>query len=376
MICLHTGEDITPGVQRQKDWETPGGLAPLAECMFMGQRYGMGVIYVTHTLSGTSPIIRQNAQTIIVTNLSGENPRLVCDALAVTPEQAERIKTLRPGEFAILNPVLWGKCVYATFDKPQIPGKLQEAERRQAVKRFLAKVKACAPAPMDAFRPTPSTPTAETNSAHCVEQKLNSTDIQMLVHIVTGIPHSMCKIYRIMGLSRTQGRRIVTRLESIGAIILHAIATGKRGGRLLFPETTDFGWQILAGKGIRRPAAKTNGTFVHELAARLIEARERERSRAVTFEVDVGGKRADGLSTDRATGTKSIWQIGTSSPDREADSIEAIVRLPLMQTSDLVCVARDAKFAKELTKLLKKKDPSGGLLNSVEIKTIADFVDL
>jgi hypothetical protein len=376
MICVHLLEDITPGVQRQKDWETPGGLGPLTESMFMGQKYDMGVIYVTHTLSGTSPTIRQNAQTIIVTNASGENPRLVCDTLAVTPEQAEKIKTLRPGEFAILNPVLWDKCVYATFEKLQIPGKLQEPERRRAVESLLAKVKTCAPGPLEAFRPAPSVNTTDSGGAHSVGQKLTSSDIEMLVHAGTGGPKPMCAIYRLMGISRAQGRRIAKRLESLGAMVLQAIPTGRRGGRLCFPNVTDFGWQVLRGKGTARPQSKTNGTFLHELAARLIEAWERKRSRAVTFEVDVGGKRGDAMSRDRATGAKTIWQIGVSDPVREAGNIKAMLKLPVMQTSDFVFVARDANFAKEVAKLLKGKDPSGEFLSRVEMKVIADFVEM
>jgi len=344
--------------------------------MFMGQKYDMGVIYVTHTLSGTSPIIRQNAQTIIVTGLPGESAGLICDTLGVTAEMADRIKTLRPGDFAILNSVLWDKCVYATFEKPQIPSKLQEAERRRVVESFLRKVKAAAPAPLEAFRTVPSVKATESDVAHSVGQKLTSSDIEMLVHASTGSPKPICVIYRLMGFSRAQGRRIAKRLESLGAIVLHAIRTGRRGGRLCFPEVTDFGWQILKDIGISKPPSKTNGTFLHELAARLIEAWERKQSHAVTFEVDVGDKRGDAMSRDRATGAKTIWQIGTSSPAREAGNIEAILKLPVMQISEFVFVARDTKFAKEVTKLLKDKDSTGRLLSRVEMKTIADFVDM
>lgn len=374
MICFHICEDITFSVQKELDWHTPGGIAPIAECMFMGQKYEMGVACVTHTLSGTSQIIRDNAETVIMMSLPGENPRLICDTLGATPEQAERVKTLRPGELVILNPVLWDKCVYATFEKPQIPGKLQEAERRRVVESFLRKVKASAPAPLKAFRPAPLVNTTESDGAHSVGQKLTSSDIEMLVYAGTGSPKPICVIYRLMGLSRAQGRRIAKRLESLGAIVLHAIPTGRRGGRLCFPDVTDFGWQILKQKGIERPQSKTNGTFLHELTARLIEALERKCSRVVTFEVDVGGKRGDAMSRDRATGAKTLWQIGVSDPAREANSIEAILKLPVMRTSKLVFVARDRKFGAEVTKLLKEKDPSGEVLKKVEFKTIADFV--
>jgi len=376
MICAFILEDMTMGVQRQLDWQTKSGVGPIAEAMFMGQKYDMGVICVTHTLSGTSPIIRDNVETFIMTGLPGENPRLICDTLGVTPEMAEKIKTLRPGEFAILNPVLWDKCVYATFEKPQIPGSLRESERRQVVESFLKKVKSSVPAPLDVFTSVPLAKTAPENNHLPAEETLSSSHIEMLVYIVTGGPKPLCRIYEQMGLSRAQGRRIVKRLDSIGVILLHTVPTGKRGGRLSFPQITNYGWEILKNKGISQPKSKTKGGFIHELAASLIEAWERKRSRTFEFEVDIGGKRVDSVSIDKTSGLKTLWNIGVSDSVREADNIEAILKLPVMQTSKFIFVARDTKFASEVTKLLRDKDPSGKLLSRVEIKTIAVFVDV
>lgn len=376
MICLHIAEDVTPGVQRKHDWETPGGLAPLAECMFMGQRYEMGVIYVTHVLGGTSPIIRQNAQTIIVTGLPGESPRLICDTLGVTAETADKMRTFRPREFAILNPVLWDKCVYATFDKPQIPGKLQEPERRRVVESFVAKVKASAPAPLEAFRPATMAETGVEGSSSPVQKSLSSLEMQMLVCIATGILQHICKIYQTMGISRTQGRRIAKSLELMGAIILYSVSAPRRGGQLSLPLATDYGWQILAKSGFSKPNPKTKGGHLHEATARRIEACERAQSRKVIFEPDVGGRRPDVGSFDTRTGARTFFNIGLTDPTREARNIEAILKLPVMQTGKFVFVARDMKFAREVAKLLKDTDPSGKLLNSVEIKTIADFVEV
>lgn len=376
MMTIFLLDDITHGIQKQRDWETPGGISPLAECMFMGQRYNIGVIYVTHTLGGTSHIVRQSAETIIMTSLPGENPRLICDTLGVTPEMAEKIKTLRPSQFVILNPVLWDKCIFATFEKPQIPGSLRESERRQVVESFLKKVKASVPAPLDVFKPFPSAKTPPGKDHHPVEETLSSSHIEMLVHIVTGGPKPLCRIYEQMSLSRAQGRRIVKRLDSIGVILLHTVPTGKRGGRLSFPQITNYGWEILKKKGISQPKSKTKGGFIHELAASLIEAWERKRSRTFGFEVDIGGKRVDGVSIDKTSGLKTLWNIGVSDSVREADNIEAILKLPVMQTSKFIFVARDTKFASEVTKLLRDKDPSGKLLNRVEIKIIVDFVDV
>jgi hypothetical protein len=375
MIGVHLLEDITPGVQRQKDWQTPGGVAPLAECMFMGQRYAMGTIYVTHVLSSTSPIIRQNAQTIIVTGLPGESPRLICDTLGVTAEMADRIKTLRPGEFAILNPVLWDKCVYATFEKPQIPGKLQEYERRRAVESFLRKVKAAAPAPLNVFRPATLVGTSVEGSYSSVAKTLSSSQMQMLVCIATGILQHICKVYQTMGVSRTQGGRIVKSLELMGAIILYSVSAPRRGGQLSLPLATDYGWQILEKSGFSKPTPKTKGGPLHEATARRIEACEKAQSRKVIFEPDFGGRRPDLGSFDTRTGARTFFNIGLTDPAREPRNIEAILKLPVMQTSKFVFVARDMKFAREVAKLLTDKDPSGKLLTSVEIKTIADFVE-
>lgn len=376
MICQFICEDITLGVQAELDRQTPGGIGPIADSMFMGQKLDMGVTCVTHTLSGTSPIIRQNAETIIAFSLPGENPRLICDTLGATPEQAERIKTLRPGEFVILNPALWEKCVYATFEKPQIHGKLQEGERLHAVEKFLKRIKASAPAPLDVFKPQPPVKTSEKNGQDSIEQKFSSAHIELMIRVGTGIPQPICKIYQGMGFNRTQGRRLAKRLESVGMIIPHTIATGKRGGRLCFCQVTDYGWEILKKMAIFKPRSKTNGEFIHELAARLIESCEKRKSRSVYFEIDVGGKRLDAQSLNKKTGSRTFFNIGATNPAREAENIEAILKLPVMRTSNFVFVARDTKFAKEVTKLLKDKDPSGKLLRGIEIKTIADFVDV
>jgi len=377
MICVFVLEDITLGVQRQLDWQSPGGIGPIADCMFMGQKVDQSVICVTHTLSGISPIIRDNAETVIMLGLPGENPRLICDTLGATPEQAERIKTLRPGEFVILNPALWEKCVYATFEKPQLPGMLDEATRRAAVQTFLNQVRAFPPAPLSAFKKNvPCVAAAQDSSTFSVLSGLSSQHHQMLAVIATGPPKPITKVYEQMSISGAQGRRISKRLESVGAIILHSIPTGRRGGQLSIPEITDYGWEILRKNGISRAKSKTNGTFVHEATARLIESLEKRKSRTVDFEIDVGGRHLDAGSVDKINGDRTFFNIGVTNPAREAENIEAILKLPVMQISKFVFVGRDAKFVKEVQKILKSKDPTGNLLRQVEIKIIADFVEI
>ena len=376
MICLYICDDITNAVQSQKDYNTAGGLAPLAECMFMGQKYDMAVIYITHTLSGTSTIIRQNAQTIIATNLSSENCYLIRDTLCLTLQQAEYTKVLKRGEFVIINRDLYDKCVYATFEEAKIPGKLSESVRLKAVKKFLANVKTKPPASLEVFLPKLAQKNKDCSSADSVMQKFAPEDIEMLIFMAKG-KKPLCVIYKLLGLSRTQGRRIVKRIESLGATVLYTIPTGKRGGQFSFGDITDFGWKVLGIKGILQPKAKTNGTFLHELAAYYIEASERKRSWVITFEVDFGGKRGDALSRNTVTGEKIIWQIGMSSAAREADNIKAILKLPVMQTNcRLFFVARDQKFIGQVKKLLKKKDSSGQFVNQVVYKLIADFIEV
>jgi len=377
MICIYVLEDFTLGVQGQLDTYTPGGVGPTAESMFMGQRYDMGIICVTHTLSGTSQIIRENAETVIAFGLPGENPRLICDTFGATFEQAERIKTLRPGEFVILNPALWDKCVYATFEKPEISGRLDEATRRSAVQEFLKHIKAFPPAPFDAFKKKiPSDAVTENNFISSALSILTSDHIQMLVLIASGIPKPATKLYQQMGLNRTQGRRLAKKLESIGAITPHTYSTGKVGGHLCFFEVTDYGWRILQQKGIFKPKPKTNGGFDHELAVCLIEVSEKRQGNTVRFEVDLFGKRLDIDSFERKTSRRRFYNVGMSDVARESANIIEIMKIPVVRDNEFIFVARDTKFAREVQRILKDKDPTGNILRQVEIKTIADFVDV
>ena len=376
MICQVILDDITLGVQKQLDFSTPGGIGPFAECTFMGQRYDIGVLFATHTLGGTSQIIRDNVGTVIAFGLPGENPRLISDTLGVTLEAAERIKRLGPGEFAILNLALWDKCVYATFEKPQIPGRLDEATRRSAVQEFLKRIKTFPPAQFDAFKKkVPSDAVTEDNFISSALSILSSEHIQMLVLIASGIPKPATKLYQQMGLSRTQGRRLAKKLESIGAITPHTYPTGRVGGHLCFFEVTDYGWRILQQKGIFKPKPKTNGGFDHELAVCLIEVSEKRQGNTVRFEVDLFKKRLDIDSFVRKTGRRRFYNVGVSDVARESANIIEIMKIPVVQDNEFIFVARDTKFAREVQGILKDKDPSGNLLRQVEIKIIADFVE-
>jgi len=375
MICFFILEDITIGIQSQKDWETPGGISPIAECMFMGQKLDIGAAVVTHTLSGSSPIIRQNVESWFVSALPGEDPRLVCNMFGADFDQAEKLRTLRRGEFMCLNPVLWPKPVIASFSPPHIPGVCSESIRRSTVEKFNKKVNAASPAPLEVFKPKVATKTKDGGAA-TPHTELPSSQIEMLIVIVTGPPKPATKVYEQMGLGRTQCRRIVKALESIAAVLIHRFSTGRIGGQLCFFEITEYGWQILELKGISRPKSLTNGGFEHELAARLIEAKARVEGFGVEFEIDIGGLRLDVALINRKTGQRAYYNIGISNPAHEVDSLEKFFSLPASQNSSFTLVARDSTFAKQVKKILKEKKVDANIMKKVEIKLIANFVNV
>lgn len=377
MINLFVLEDYTLGAQKQRDWETPGGVAPTAECMFMGQKYDLGVICVTHTLSGTSSIIRDNVETVILCSLPGENPRLICNTLGLNLEAAESVKTIRPGGFVILNPFLWDKCVYATFEKVNIPGELAEVIRRETVANFLKKIKAIASASLSVFSPDlHEEATNQKNILDSHQTKLPSEHIKVLVFIATGIPRPATKLCRQMNLSRTQYRRITKRLESIGAIAAHRFSTGRVGGQLCFYEITRYGWETLSAVGISKPKSRTNGGFEHELAAKLIEGKGSEKGFAVKFEVDIDGVRIDVVWIDRKNGQRIFINIAITNYTYEADAILRMSQLPILKDRPVLIVARDSVFAHKLKEALKAKSTQDNILNQIEIKLLADFVDM
>jgi DNA-binding Lrp family transcriptional regulator len=377
MNCFFIYEDITLGVQRQKDWETPGGISPLAECLFMGQRLGIGAAIVSHTLSTLSPVIRQNIETWIVPRLSAEDPHLVCNLLGTTAEQAEKLRTLHPGEFVCFNPVLWHKPVYATFSRPHIPGICTESMRRSTIEQFNKKVRAAPPAPLGTFRPHASgghqSAPDKTGSRF---PDLPARCLEFMVAAATGLPVPLTELYRRLGISGTEGWRIVKRLQDVGFIRIHNFSTGKRGGQLSLPEVTDPAWQFLIRKGLYRPKSRTNGDWEHEIADVLIEAEGKKQGQKVSFEPDLGGMRADVQWLDPKTGKRWIFNIGISRPAHEVDSIEKFLKLPAASDCKFTLVCRDAEFVRNVKAILKQRKREGAILRRIEIKLVADFVTI
>jgi hypothetical protein len=367
-------DDATLGVHEQRDWETPGGVSPIAECMFMGQKYEIGVAVVSHTVSALSAIISQNIRAWLVTGLPGEDARPICNLLATSPEQAEELRTaLRCGQFVCLNPTLWPKPVRAEFARPQIPGLCDEAMQQAVAANFLAAVITKPPAPLEVFRPRPPAsvlpPTKETPA-----QGLPAEQIEMLVIIASGLPKTAGKVYELMRLSRVQGVKVAQALETAGAIADHRFSTGKVGGQICFFEILDYGWTILQPRGLSKPAPLTKGGFEHELAAQLLKAEAIRDNLGIAFEVDLGGPRMDAALINKKTGQRIYCQIGISSPDHEVDSILKFFALPAAASAKFVLIARDAAFAKEVKKLFKTRKVADAIVRQVNIRVLADLV--
>lgn len=373
MKCIILAEDVTIAAQQQRDFETPGGVSPIAECMFMGQKLGLGMILVCHSLSGLGPLIVRNTEAWIVTRFQGEDPRVIGNVLGLTPEQVERMRVLRPGEIVIFNAALWPKPVYATFPSPLIPGVCDEPTRKAVSERFLATVTTAPPAPLDVFRPKPAAGAAGQEKT-VAGQELPREQIEMLVVIASGVPKTAGKVYESLGLSRAPCVKIARALEAVGLITAHRFSTGRIGGQVCFFEVFDYGWTILQARGISRPALLTNGGFEHELAAQLLKAEAVRNDFGIEFEVDLGGLRADGVMTNKKTGQKICVFIGISKPDHEVDSIQKFFTLPMAQSAKFVLVARDVTFVKEVKKLFKARKIEDAIVTRVNVRVLADLV--
>jgi hypothetical protein len=374
MKCVFVIDDATLGVQGQRDQETPGGVSPIAECMFMGQKYGLGVIIIAHSASSLSAVIRQNTRAWLVTGLPGEDLWLIRNLLGVSPEQAETVRaSLKRGQFICFNPVLLDKAVLAEFPQVPVPGVCDEPMRRDLLQKFLATVTTKPPAPLDVFRskPVPSTAGQEKT---VTGKELPQEQIEMLVIIASGVPKTAGKVYEALGTGRSQGVRIARAIEAVGAIAAHRFSTGRVGGQICFFEVLAYGWTVLQARGISRPTPLTNGGFEHELAAWLLKAEAIRNNFGIQFEVDLGGLRADALMINKKTGQRICCQIGVSKPDHEVDSIQKFFGLPASQNAKFVLIARDVTFVKEVKKVFKARRIADAIVKQVNIRVIADLI--
>ncbi|OHB49695.1 MAG: hypothetical protein A2Y10_05935 [Planctomycetes bacterium GWF2_41_51] len=369
IICIFVLDDITSGVHKQRDYETPGGINAITENMFMGHALGMGVILITHTLSGLGEIARQNISCFVVLGLPQENSNFICDMINTNLTQAEKSKVLKRGEAIIFNSSIWHKPVYGTFAVPNIPLTCSDDMRKAVADIFLSRVTGRKYIPstinIDSTAGNPTDKQPETENL-----VLSSSHIAILVAIATGRPKQATKLFQQMGWNRTQARRIVSRLESLGLICGHRFSTGRVGGQLCFYEITVNGWNILNAKGVYKPKSLTNGDFEHELAAMLLEDYVKNLGLDIKFEVDINGLRPDAASIDRKTGERHFYNVGISKEAHEVDSIEKYLAMLISENTPFTLICRDGAFAKKVKEILSQRN----INQVIDIKLLADFV--
>jgi hypothetical protein len=346
------------------------GESPLTSIAFMARQYKMGFVYANHTLSASARLLA-NLESIFVLGMSDQDPHRIQQLLTCTPEQAARVSTLQPGEAIARIPSMWPQPVYCRFPYIYPPRKLTEEERLNIVRPFLNSITAVKYVehglPVIILSKQTSTPQPSVPAT-------NYEEIQMLTLAAMDKSLQLCKLYDLMGVNRRDGRKIMDRLELKGLLRPHTFATGKVGGQVSYLEITDAGWQILIAKGFVQPLPLTGGGFLHDLCAKLITSVEKTHGRLVRYEVDIYGKRLDVESRDSKTGERTFFNIGVSSPDREADSIDAIVKLPALTGNKFVFVGIDNAFVKQVKEILKAKGWKKDATNRLDMRIIGDFI--
>jgi hypothetical protein len=374
LVC-HVCDDIMTGTTKDLDSDSPSGIAPFAECLIMQQRYNMGSIILIQSLSELSCIIRQNIQTWLLFATVPDNPQLLCNTICLDASQVQRVSCLKLGEFIIFNPDLADKPQLARFEEVRFPRVLDESERRRIVDKFFANVKTAPPAPLTAFTPSAG-PQGTDGDKGMPMPELPTRGLEFMVVVHIGIPRPITKYYDQMNISRAAGAKLTQHVELLGLIRVHQFSTGKRGGKVSLVEITPEGWKLLEGKGFTRKKKKTGGAFEHDAAADLVEADGRKKGSAVTFEEDVGGLRVDVLLTDPKSGSKTLVNIGVSNVQRECDSIEKFLNLPISKSSEFILVARDSDFVRAVESELKKRGIPIDTLANVHMKLLADYLEL
>jgi len=375
MQVLFVGEDFTVAADKQRDWETAGGVQPIAEQMLLGRGLQIGTCLITHTI-GISPKILKSIETLLVLQLRGEDPRVIQNLLGTTPEQTQKITTLQRGELVALVPS-WPLPVYARFEPLSLPRELTEAEREVTAKAFLdtvTVVKAAPFVPGESSQTTKSAPktSPQSEAQASATASLSSRQLQILVLAGTGKPIPATKLCEQLRIHRMQWTRDITDLEIKGLALRHTFSTGQPGGRIVMTEVTESGRKELARRGIECPAPVKGGGWEHNMTALLIDDAGTRKGLKVSYEVDLQGARAD-MEWRDATGKRIFFNIGVSDPVREAENGLKIIGLPVMVNSEFVFVARDSAFAKEFMKALKVADKSG-VAEKIKVQLIADFI--
>lgn len=366
-------DDITPSVTAQRDRESPGGMNPIASLAIMGQALSIGVGLIVHSLTELSSFNRQNSECFFIFGNAGEDPRILSNVLHIDSNMIKQISSFRPGQFAALNPMLWTKTVYASFTELKLDIPCTETMRQDRAQQFMEEVTSTPPGHISGFSVEPEPFQKPAQSRQEPSDGLNTSELKFMILTITGLARPVTRIYQQMNLQRTQGRRITKRLEKLGYIKLHNFSTGKVGGKITLVEVTETAWVLLAGRGHKKPASQTNGSWEHETGAQLVAAEGRESKKKVSFEVDYDDFRAD-VQWHDDSGFKKIFNIAVSNPSYEVKAAEKYLNHPVSKNSEFTIVARDSAFAKKVRAEIKKADPHDKRFSSVKIKLLTDFI--
>ena len=74
------------------------------------------------------------------------------------------------------------------------------------------------------------------------------------------------------------------------------------------------------------------------------------------------------------TGDLTFFQVGMSSPEREAEAAVKALQVPAVAAGTLVMVVRDGDFGKRFKAAMKAKDPGGTLASKVHVRTVGDVL--
>jgi hypothetical protein len=381
-IILIVIDDATVNVCKAKDASNPGGIAPITEAVIMSRALGICFIFLIHSYSSISEIIQQNTQSLIIKGLPGEDMYVLKNRLGFTQEQVELTKDgLGINQAVFINRGKGLKPLLITIDKPNIPDTCPPELVRQVADAFLRQVKTTPPYSVgSASIPKPSplgsvpTPTGSTPASTPVGPVLNAKEVEFLKLAAQLPPMALSGIYRQLQLSNTEGKRAVNKLVSQGLIVLHALSTGRRGGKIILPQPTDAAWLLLEQNGHHRPKDNGQGSWLHKAAAALIGAEGKSQQETVSFEVVLDGCRIDVLRVNSATHLRTFYNIGISTPDYEAQAIIRFFAAPAASGAQFILVTETAAFADKVIDGLKQTAEGKGLLNRFTTRLIGSFV--
>lgn len=384
MIIIMIIDDATVNVCKAKDASNPGGIAPIPEAVIMSRALGIGFIFLIHSYSAVSEIIQQNTQSLIIKGLPGEDMYVLKNRLGFNQDQIELTKDrLGINQAVFINRGQGLKPVLIRIDKPNIPDTCSPELVRQVADAFLSRVKTTPPYPIamaDASKSTSSHKTSQSkNSGFSATPGVPVADAKELEFLKLAAqvpPLPLSSIYQKLGLSKTQGRRLVNKVSAQGFIVLHSLATGRRGGKIVLPQPTDAAWLLLEQNAHHRPKDHSQGSWLHKMAAALIAAEGRAQRETVTFEVVLDGCRIDVLRVNTATHQRTFYNIGLSSWEYEAEAVIKFFATSAAAGARFVLVTESAAFAQKVMDCLKQTAEGKNVLNRFTTRLIGSFVNV